>query len=60
MAPFGGLLAGSLADAFGLSEALIIGGIVCVIGGIIFRLTVNISPHPRIEDVNLEKEIEKL
>ena len=37
MAPFGSLLAGSMAGAFGVSLTLLIGGICCILGAILFR-----------------------
>lgn len=57
MAPFGGLIAGSLADTFGLSQALVIGGVICVLGGIIFKFTVKIPPGPEANYLKSEKEI---
>ena len=37
MAPFGSLLAGSMASAFGVSLTLFIGGVSCIAGAILFR-----------------------
>ena len=37
MAPFGSLLAGSMAGAFGVPITLFIGGVSCIIGALIFR-----------------------
>jgi MFS family permease len=37
MAPFGSLLAGSMAGAIGVSLTLLIGGICCILGAILFR-----------------------
>jgi len=36
MMPFGSLISGSMASALGAPETLTIGGIICIIGGIIF------------------------
>jgi MFS family permease len=38
MAPFGSLLAGSMAGRLGVSLTLFIGGICCIIGALFFRL----------------------
>lgn len=37
MAPFGSLMAGSMADKFGAPNTLIAGGICCIIGALVFR-----------------------
>jgi MFS family permease len=36
MAPFGGLLAGSLASAIGTPNTLLVGGLFCILGGLLF------------------------
>ena len=36
MAPFGSLLAGSLASSIGSQETVLLGGIVCILGGAVF------------------------
>jgi len=38
MTPFGSLLAGSLASRIGTPETVLFGGVVCIIGGIVFAL----------------------
>jgi len=35
-APFGSLLSGGLTDLFGVKATLIIGGISCILGGVVF------------------------
>lgn len=36
MVPFGSLLAGSLADMIGAPNALVVGGIACILGSVLF------------------------
>ena len=36
MAPFGSLLAGSLANAFGTVNTIVVGGLACLAGSLIF------------------------
>jgi len=38
LAPFGSLLAGTLAGYVGAPETIAIGGLVCIVGAIVFRL----------------------
>jgi len=40
--PFGSLLAGSLADSIGAPRTLLIGGVCCIIGTIVFSRRLNI------------------
>lgn len=60
MAPFGSILAGTLASKFGVSTAVTIGGVACIVGGAIFAFylpTVRRAARPIYQEQGILPEI---
>ena len=60
MAPFGSILAGTLASKFGVSVAVTVGGVACIVGGGIFALylpTVRRAARPIYQEKGIIPEI---
>lgn len=48
MAPFGSLLAGGLASKIGAPNTILVGGLSCILGSLLFAMNLPKWPHPRL------------
>jgi MFS family permease len=56
MAPFGSILGGAVAHSIGVSRTFLIGGAICVLGGILFATRIPVL-RPMVQPIYVRKGI---